>query len=157
MTVFLLNLLLALVWLTLTGNLEPANFVIGFVVGYIVLRITRRALPRTGYFHKFPLVMRFAAFFLWELVRANMKVAHDVLTRRHHMKPGVVAIPLDLETDAEIVLLANLVTLTPGTLSLDVSDDRRFLYMHAMYIDDVDAFRASIKQGFERRVMELLR
>ena len=73
------------------------------------------------------------------------------------MRPGVVAIPLDAETDAEITLLANLITLTPGTLSLDVSDDRRVLYIHAMYVDDVEELRRSIKDGFEKRVMELLR
>lgn len=73
--------------------------------------------------------------------------------------PGVVAIPLDARTDAEITLLANLITLTPGSVSLDLSDDKRFLYVHAMYIDggDVEAYRRSIKEGLERRVLELLR
>jgi multicomponent Na+:H+ antiporter subunit E len=75
------------------------------------------------------------------------------------MRPGVVAIPLDVQTDAEITLLANLITLTPGTLSLDVSTDRRVLYIHVMYIDndDVEAVRRKIKEGFERRVLEVLR
>jgi multicomponent Na+:H+ antiporter subunit E len=73
--------------------------------------------------------------------------------------PGVVAIPLDARTDAEITMLANLITLTPGSVSLDLSDDKRFLYVHAMYIDggDVEAYRRSVKEGLERRVLELLR
>ena len=73
--------------------------------------------------------------------------------------PGVVAIPLDARTDAEIALLANLITLTPGSVSLDLSEDRRVLYVHAMYIDggDVEAYRRSVKEGLERRVLELLR
>jgi multicomponent Na+:H+ antiporter subunit E len=73
--------------------------------------------------------------------------------------PGVVAIPLDARTDAEIALLANLITLTPGSVTLDISEDRRVLYVHAMYIDggDVDAYRRSVKEGLERRVLELLR
>ena len=73
--------------------------------------------------------------------------------------PGVVAIPLDARTDAEITLLANLITLTPGSVSLDLSEDRRVLYVHAMYIDggDVEAYRRSIKEGLERRVLELMR
>ncbi len=73
--------------------------------------------------------------------------------------PGVVAIPLDARTDAEITLLANLITLTPGSVSLDLSEDRRVLYVHAMYIDggDVEAYRRSVKEGLERRVLELLR
>jgi multicomponent Na+:H+ antiporter subunit E len=68
-----------------------------------------------------------------------------------------VAIPLDVETDVEITLLANLITLTPGTLSMDISDDRKVLYVHAMYVDDPEALRAEIKNGFERRVLEMLR
>jgi len=73
------------------------------------------------------------------------------------MRPGIVAVPLDAETDAEITLLANLLTLTPGTLSLDVSADRRFLYVHMMYIEDADVARRQIKDGYERRVLEVLR
>jgi multicomponent Na+:H+ antiporter subunit E len=73
--------------------------------------------------------------------------------------PGVVAVPLDARTDLEITLLANLITLTPGSVSLDLSEDKRVLYVHAMYIDggDVEAYRRSIKEGLERRVLELLR
>ncbi len=70
---------------------------------------------------------------------------------------AIVAIPLDAKTDREITLLANLITLTPGTLSLDVSEDRRFLYVHAMFVEDVESFRDSIKNGFERRLLELMR
>ena len=81
------------------------------------------------------------------------------LTPESYVCPGVVAIPLDARTDAEITLLANLITLTPGSVSLDLSDDRRLLYVHAMYIDgeDVEAYRRSVKEGLERRVLELLR
>ncbi|MCC7423674.1 MAG: Na+/H+ antiporter subunit E [Planctomycetaceae bacterium] len=76
-----------------------------------------------------------------------------------YITPGVIAIPLDVRTDAEITLLANLITLTPGSVSLDLSADRRTLYVHAMYIDggDVEAYRRSVKEGLERRVLELLR
>jgi multicomponent Na+:H+ antiporter subunit E len=78
-----------------------------------------------------------------------------VITLAHTMRPGVVAVPLELQTDAAITLLANLITLTPGTLSLDVSADRRVLYVHTMYLDDVEQFRREIKEGFERRVIEV--
>lgn len=157
MTILAMNLLLALVWLALTGEITPGNFALGFAAGYGALRVSRGVLPKTGYFGKLTQLARFAGFFLWELVKANLRVAYDVLTPRHHMMPAVVAIPLDLETDEEITLLATLMTLTPGTLVLDVSRDRRTLYIHAMYVHDVEKTRAEIKNGFERRVMELLR
>lgn len=81
------------------------------------------------------------------------------LAAESYVCPGIVAIPLDARTDAEIAVLANLITLTPGSVTLDLSEDRRVLYVHAMYIDggDVEAYRRSVKEGLERRVLELLR
>ena len=96
-------------------------------------------------------------FFVWELILANLRVAHDVITPRHYMRPGILAVPLDAQTDLEITMLSNLITLTPGTLSLDISIDRRVLYIHAMYIDDVDEVRQKIKEGYERIILEVLR
>jgi multicomponent Na+:H+ antiporter subunit E len=102
-------------------------------------------------------VLGFALFYVWELILANLRVAYDVLTPKPRIRPGVLAIPLQAKTDAEITMLANLITLTPGSVSLDVSSDRRFLYLHAMYIADVEKYRESIKEQMERRVLEVLR
>ena len=98
-----------------------------------------------------------ALFFVRELILANLRVAYDVVTPRHRMRPGIIAVPLDARTDVEITVLSNLITLTPGSLSIDVSADRRFLYVHMMYIDDAEAARRQIKEGFERRVLRVLR
>lgn len=73
------------------------------------------------------------------------------------MRPGIIAIPLDARTNEEITVLANLITLTPGSMSLDVSPDRRHLYVHLMYVDDLEESRMEIKRGFERRTLELFR
>jgi multicomponent Na+:H+ antiporter subunit E len=155
--VFLLNLLLGLLWAAVVGSVDPGHLVTGFIVGYLVLWFARPVLGPTRYFGKLIAAVRFVAFFVSELVLANLRVAWDVLTPRAHRRPGVVAVPLDAESDAEITLLANLVTLTPGSLSLDVSPDRRLLFVHAMFVDDPAQLRADIKRGFERRVLELLR
>ena len=72
------------------------------------------------------------------------------------MRPGVIGIPIRAKTDLEITILANLITMTPGTLSLDISPDRRTLYIHAMYIHDPGALRKDIQENLERRVLELL-
>jgi multicomponent Na+:H+ antiporter subunit E len=159
MRTFLWNLLLALSWTVSTGLFTVANLLVGLVLGYFILLFAQRVLGPSNYFAKVPLVGRFAVFYLWQLVLANLRVAYDVLTPRHYMRPGVIAVPLEARTDAEITLLANLITLTPGTLSLDLSGDRRVLYVHAMYIDhgDVDEARRRIKEGLERRVLEVLR
>jgi multicomponent Na+:H+ antiporter subunit E len=84
-------------------------------------------------------------------------VAYDVITPKMYMTPGIVRMPLDAKTDLEITLLANIISLTPGTLSLDVSDDKKVLYIHAMYITNRQSFIDGIKLGFERRLLSILR
>ncbi|MFH1907602.1 MAG: Na+/H+ antiporter subunit E [Chloroflexota bacterium] len=157
MNYFVLNLGLALAWAALTGEFSPANLLIGFGLGYLILLAARRALGPSSYFGKVRQAMGFALFFLWELLLANLRVAYDVLTPRHHMQPRVIAVPLDAQTDAEITALANLISLTPGTLSLDVSSDRRVLYIHVMYASDAEAVRREIKDGLEQRLLALVR
>jgi multicomponent Na+:H+ antiporter subunit E len=157
MTYFLLNIMLALVWVFVTGQFTPANLAVGFVVGYVMLFLTRRVIGPTAYFHKLWQGISFFFFFLRELVEANIRVAIDVLTPRPRMQPRVIAVPLDARSNLEITLLANLVSLTPGTLSLDISSDRRTLYIHAMYARDEEAVRRQIKEGMERRVLALVR
>lgn len=101
--------------------------------------------------------VRFALFFAWELLLANLRVAWLVVNPRTHLRPAIVALPLDVRSDAAIQLLAATITLTPGTLSIDVSSDRRTLYVHTVDGgDDVDAFVRDTKASFERRIKEWL-
>jgi multicomponent Na+:H+ antiporter subunit E len=153
------NVGLALLWAAVTGNFTGGNLVVGFLVGFGVLFFTRRVVGGPQYVGKIQKGVALAIFFLWELVKSNFRVAHDVLTLRHHMRPAIIAVPLEVETDAEITMLANLITLTPGSTTIDISDDRRTLYVHVMYVDgpDVESERADYKEGFERRVLELFR
>lgn len=157
MTAFLANLLLALVWAAMTGNFSLENLVVGFLIGYLVLFLAQRVFGRSPYFGRLGRVVRFALFYVYELFKANLRVAADVVTPAHRSRPGIVAIPLDARTDAEITVLANLITMTPGSLSIDVSEDRRVLYVHAIFVQDADEFRRQLKHDFERRVLEMLR
>jgi multicomponent Na+:H+ antiporter subunit E len=153
---FLLNILLAIAWSALTGQFTPLDLAFGFALGYGILWILRRQLRGERYFVKAPQIVRFAVYVLWEIILANLNVARVVLlTPKERIKPGIVAIPLDIRSDAEITMLANLITLTPGTLSLDVADDRSCLYVHAIAVGDPERFRRGIKNGFERLVYEV--
>jgi multicomponent Na+:H+ antiporter subunit E len=154
---FLANVVLAFVWALLMGTIDLSNLMVGFVLGYAVLWLAKPVLGDSGYFRRGPKAIRFLGFFMKELVVSNLLVAREVLSPRPRLRPGVVAVPLDAKTDAEITLLANVVTLTPGTLSLDVSPDRSTLYVHAMFLESPEALRRDIKEGFERRILELLR
>lgn len=156
MKMFMWNIMLALVWAMLTGSFAAGSLMAGFIFGYLVLAfVARLSGQATTYSRKIPEVIRFTFFYVWELIQSNLRVAYEVLTPTHHMKPGVIGLPLDATTDAQITMLANLITMTPGTLSLDVSNDRRMLYIHAMYMEDEDALYAELKE-LERRVISLL-
>jgi len=154
---FLLNIALALVWAALTGVFDPANLFVGFVLGYLTLLVAQRALDPSPYFGTLRQALAFTVFFVMELILANLRMAADVVTPTHYMRPRVLALPLDAATDVEITALAHLISLTPGTLSLDVSSDRQLLYIHAMYAPDADRVRRDIKGGFERRLLALIR
>ncbi|MDT0677757.1 Na+/H+ antiporter subunit E [Autumnicola musiva] len=154
---FVSNLLLTLVWVALTGNFNFANYLFGFVLSFIILRVITRGSGTAKYFTIVPKIIIFILYFFYELIKANLQVAYEVITPHYRMKPGIVKIPLDVQSNIGITLLANLISLTPGTLSLDVSNDRKVLYVHAMYINDRQEFIDSIKNGFEKRILEILR
>jgi multicomponent Na+:H+ antiporter subunit E len=157
MTLFLGNILLAIAWGAMTGSFDAFNLTFGFVLGAFALALIREQLGTDGYFGRGYRVVGLVLLFLKELVKSAVKVAITVLTPRLDLKPGIIAFPLSLERDVEITLLANLITLTPGTLSIDVSDDRKILYVHCIDVPDVDAAIADIRDGFERRIREVFR
>jgi len=101
--------------------------------------------------------LSFILFFLKELWISNFRVARDVLRRHPRFNPAFVAVPLDIKSDFGIMILANTITLTPGTLSVDVSADKGVLFIHTMYMDtDKETFCRDIKTQFESRVRGLV-
>ena len=157
MKILLLNLTLMALWVASTGVFTYSNSALGFLVGFIVLWWLQPLLGPTAYFRKLPMASWFSLLFLWEVLKSNLRVAWNVVTPRKFRQPGIVAVPLDAETDLEIAVLANLITLTPGSLCLDVSEDRRTLYVHAMFVNEPEQVRREIKQRFERWILALLR
>ncbi len=156
-TRFLSNMLLSFIWLAVTGTFTFENFIFGFLLGFILLWLIRTNRREDKYFYRGPKLIAFIFYFIYELIKANVQVAYDVITPSFYMKPGIIKIPLTAKSNLEITLLANLISLTPGTLSLDVSDDRSVLYVHAMYVHDKDEFISDIKNGFEKKLLEILR
>ena len=159
MQLFITNVLISLLWALLVGKVTVGNLTAGFILGYIALALLypREEEQKNAYFQKSMQTIRFALFFTKELILSSWRVACDVVKPLPLMRPGVIGIPLDAETDLEITMLANVISLTPGTLSLDVSADRKTLYIHAMYVTDPDDLRREIKAGLERRLLEVLR
>lgn len=154
---FLLNVVLMVIWLALTGVFTYINMFIGFAISYFILWILSRSSEDKRYFTIVFKVLGFFFFFLYEMLKANWQVAYEVMTSNLHMKPGIVKIELEAKTDLEITLLSNLISLTPGTLVVDISDDRKVMYVHGMYLEDKTKFIESIKLGLEKPLLSILR
>ena len=157
MNPFLLNIFLAGGFTAVVGEFTLTGLVAGFVIGYLALWVTKPLYGATHYFKRVPGILRLLLFFINELIVSNFRVLWDVVTPSHISQPGIVGIPLDARSDLEIMLVANLISLTPGTLSVDLSPDRCTLYVHVMFLDDIEKTRAEIKEGIERRVLEVMR
>jgi multicomponent Na+:H+ antiporter subunit E len=154
---FLLNLFLAAGFCSFVGQLNISGFIAGFAIGYLALWITRPLYEPTLYFEKVSKIVKLSGYFIWQLIVSNFRVLWDVITPGHISRPGIIGVPLDAKSDLEIMLVANLISLTPGTLSLDISADRKILYVHVMFLDDVEAVRLQIKEGIEQKVLEAMR
>jgi len=157
MKLFLINVLLAFAWMAVSGSFSLANMIFGFLLGGFALYLIREQVGSLGYFRRTAKLISLGWLFLYELVLSAWKVAKLVLSPKMDLKPGIFSYPLTVERDFEITLLANLITLTPGTLSVDVSEDRKTLYVHALDCSDVEQLRRDISQGFEHRIKEAFR
>ncbi len=156
-SLFLTNVLLMLMWVILTGDTSFSNFTFGFLLSFIILRIITGNRDERKYFRLVPRVIGFILFFIYELILANLQAAYFIIVSHKNLKPGIVGVPLDAKSDLEITFLTNLVSLTPGTLSIDVSKNRKVLYVYSMNIKDRDKFVNNIKNGFEKRILEITR
>lgn len=157
MNLYLSNVMLALAWAAVTGSFSLANIVFGFVLGAMALYLIREQAGSLGYFRRAWRILSLVLLFLYELVLSAWRVAVLVISPKMDLKPGIFAYPLAAERDVEITLLANLITLTPGTLSVDVSEDRKTLFVHAIDCSNPDLTRRDIAKGFERRIIEVFK
>lgn len=154
---FLLNILLTFLWVALTGQLNFANIGFGFILGFFVLWIKDRTGNDKRYFFRVPKIIGFILFYFLEMIKANLQVAYDVVTPHYFMKPGIVGLPLDAKTDFEITMLSNMISLTPGTLVVDLSTDRKVMFVHVMYLKSREEFIRTTKAGLEKKLLEILR
>ncbi|MEO0544391.1 MAG: Na+/H+ antiporter subunit E [Pseudomonadota bacterium] len=158
MNLLLANVLLALAWAGVSGSFGLANLLFGFVLGALALSLIREQVGSVGYFSRLRRVASLALLFIYELILSASRVAWMVVNPAPmNLKPGIIAYPLKVDRDVEITLLANLITLTPGTLSVDVSADRTQLFIHALDCSDPETIKDDIANGFERKILEAFR
>lgn len=156
MNLALMTVVLGLGWALTTNNLSVLNIAFGATVAGLALFLVRDRVAGPKFLPKVRRVLALAWLFTFELMVSAVRVARLVIRpdMAAYLRPGIIAFPLTATRDAEITTLANLITLTPGTLSLDVSEDRKVLYVHAVEISDRQALIDEIAHGFETKVME---
>lgn len=159
MTFVLSALILAIMWAAITDSFTMLNFLFGLSIAVAALYVMRYRIAGPRIFRRLGRMASLAALFFYELVLSAFRVAALVMRPNlyAYLKPGIVAFPLKVETDIEIALLANLITLTPGTLSVDVSDDRKVLFVHALAVPERDQLISDIAEGFEAKIHEVFK
>jgi multicomponent Na+:H+ antiporter subunit E len=151
------NLLIAVAWATVAGDFSAPNLIIGFVAGYIALYAFGEFYGGSRYHARMRAGFALALYFLWDLTKSCVQVAWAVLRQHHRGRSRFVRMKLDVESDFGAMLTANLITLTPGTLTVDMDEEKRELLIHAMFADDPEAVAQDLKDNIERRVIEVLR
>lgn len=143
------------IWLLLNNSIEPGHILLGLLLGWIIPVLTIRFWPDKVVIRKPVVLLRFGFIFLYDIVVANFTVARLILSNPDKLTPAFVKLPLDLTSDIAISLLASSLTLTPGTLSARLSEDRSYLLVHALNETDPDTLIATIKQRYERPLKEI--
>jgi len=153
----LANILLALVWVLATGTITQENFVFGFLISFVVLWIITPNRNRNNYFTIIPKLTSFIIFLLYQIVKSNIETLIASLYSNARLSPAILKVPLTVKTDGEITFFSHLLNITPGTLVIDVSDDKKVLYVHVVHCEDKEAYIKQLKEVFEKRVLELTR
>lgn len=155
----LINILIALIWVAFIELNDFFDFVVGFLFGAVILSLLERV-----YIHRITRFFYFIVYVVWSILVSNFQLAWIILQPgkrlQRRLDPGIVGVPLEVDTPIEIIILATVITLTPGTLSVNLGeaeDGQRILYVHNLRVKDPEAFRQQIKTTFERRLLDVTR
>lgn len=142
-------------WLLLVNDVTAGHILLGAVLAWLIPFLTQRFWPEAMTMHKPLVATRFVLLVLWDIVIANAVLAVRILGPSSKLRPAFMVLPLDLQQDFAITLLASTISLTPGTVSADLSPDRRALLIHVLHVDDIDASISAIKQRYEVPLKEI--
>ncbi len=157
MTSFLWNLMLALLWAAMLGSVTAENLITGFVIGFLVLALVDSEHLPSRYATRTWNVARLVARVGWDVLVANARVAFEIATPKLVTRPAIYRYDMEAETDAEITLLTLIVTFAPGTLGLEVSEDRKAIYVHVMFATTREAFCRELRERVEIPLLRALR
>lgn len=151
-----LTVLLTLVWMLLANKPSLNSLLFGLLLGIVIPFVTQPYWPQRPKLRNWPMVVEYILVVLWDIVIANITVARIILFKRDaDRQPNWICIPLELRTPEAITVLAGTITMTPGTVSADVSSEGHNLLVHCLDAPDPMAVRDQIKQRYERRLKEI--
>lgn len=153
----LLNVFLAFIWMFLQDSYDSQTFLVGYILGLLILFGMRRYFHSRFYVGRAWAIVKLILIFFKELLLANLSVLKLILRPKLDIQPGIFALPTDLKRDWEITVLSLLITLTPGTLVISVSEDQKTLFVHAMNLGEIQDEINAIKSSFEKAIMEVSR
>ncbi|EIO3308772.1 Na+/H+ antiporter subunit E [Listeria monocytogenes] len=151
----ILNIILACLWMFLESSFSFATFIIGIIIGIFLLFFMRRFLGSRFYLFRLFALVKLVFRFLHDLIVSTVHVSRIVLKKDMNIRPGIFRYDTTLETDWEVTMLALLITLTPGTLSIDISDDYKAIYVHSLHVPNIEEEIATIRKSYEGAIMEV--
>lgn len=156
MTQVVTNIIIAIVWALLQETPTLESFFVGYLIGLVVLHFTVGRLDTALYTHRVIAFVKLILVFLGEVVRCGVRVTYLLLHPKLPISPGIIAVPLDVKSDEAITMFAGMITMAPGSISVELSADRKYLFVHALEAADPDKTAAEFKNTFERHIREVL-
>ncbi len=150
-----LSVILLVMWLLLTGSVAPGTLVMGTLLGILVPFFTRRFWPERPRVKRMGKLLRFLPVFLWDVLIANLQVAWLIMNVGRTLRPRWLVIPLEITDPHAITTLANVITLTPGTVSAEIGPHRKTLLVHSLDVADEAEAVEFIKRRYERPIGEI--
>ncbi|MCC5892300.1 MULTISPECIES: Na+/H+ antiporter subunit E [Exiguobacterium] len=150
-----LNTVIAIMWAVLWNSYTGVDFLLGYIVGIFILFVLRRFLHFDFYMRRVFAAFKLIALFIKELIMSNIDVVKVLLSPKFDIEPGIIEVPTQLKSDWELTLLASLISLTPGTLSMDFSEDKKSIFVHSIHVPDKEQMIREIHDTFEKAIMEV--
>lgn len=153
----ILNLLITLLWMLLNHSWSGASFFVGYTLGLLIIFAFRRFFPEPFYLKKLWAALKLIKLLIVELFRSSFEVISHIVKPKLDISPGTFKYETDLRSEFEIMLLFLFISLTPGTMPLEISRNKRTIYIHAFHIPDEGKIAEDIKNTFEKAIMEVTR
>lgn len=156
---FLLNVFIAILWMLLIdeNEIRASTFLTGFIIGIFIIFFMHRFFNQQFYLRRLFMAAKLILIFIYEIFQSSIIVLKQILSPKLNLTPGIITYKTELKTDGEVTTLALLLTLTPGSVVMEVSPEGNVLYIHAIDVENSKEFLFQSLKKFEKAIMEVTR